>query len=380
MKQKKKTIKPFFFDLSRKDKKLFMKNVEDILQNKNFILGKYTKNFELEFAKKNNSNYAVAVNSGTTALEILISYNTKFLKCKVAVQSNTNFATIASIIRSNGYPVYLDMDPNYLSPTYNNVIEKYKKFKFSGLVWVHIAGIINPDFFRVQKFCKEKNIFLVEDCAHAHGSVYKKVNAGNFGSGGAFSFFPTKVMTTMEGGMITTNNSKIRDYAISMRNQGKGKQNFGCYHIDMGNSWRMLEISAAMGIIQLKNLNRNLKIRKTIEKIYSDKLKNSSIKFSKTQHMSLASNYKFVIYGKSKFHSEKVKKLLAKKNIFCGGGVYELPCHSQPVFKKYRKYANNLTLTENYCEKQICPPIHHGMKKIDAINCINEFIKVYEKI
>ena len=68
-------------------------------------------------------------------------------------------------------------------------------------------------------------------------------------------FFPTKVMTTMEGGMITTNNKKIRDYAISMRNQGKGK-NFGCYHIDMGNSWRMLEISAALGIIQLNNLKK----------------------------------------------------------------------------------------------------------------------------
>jgi perosamine synthetase len=380
MKIKKKEIKPFFFDLSRKDKKLFMKNVEDILQNKNFILGKYTKNFELEFAKKNNSNYAVAVNSGTTALEILISYNTKFLKCKVAVQSNTNFATIASIIRSNGYPVYLDMDPNYLSPTYKNVIEKYKKFKFSGLVWVHIGGIINPDFFRVQKFCKKNNIFLVEDCAHAHGSVYKNVNAGNFGSGGAFSFFPTKVMTTMEGGMITTNNSKIRDYAISMRNQGKGKQNFGCYHIDMGNSWRMLEISAALGIIQLKNLNKNLKIRKNIEKIYSDKLKNSSIKFSKTQHMSLASNYKFVIYGKNENHSQKIKTELKKENIFCGGGVYELACHSQPVFKKYKKFIKDLRNTNIYCKKQICLPIHHGMTKEDAKRCILRFIETYERV
>ena len=64
----------------------------------------------------------------------------------------------------------------------------------------------------------------MEDCAHAHGSSLKNINAGNFGSGGAFSFFPTKVMTTMEGGMITTNNKKIRDYAISMRNQGKGKK------------------------------------------------------------------------------------------------------------------------------------------------------------
>ena len=380
MKIKKKEIKPFFFELTKKDNKKFHGNIKTILNKKNFILGDYTKSFETSFADKNNSKFAIAVNSGTTALEILISFNTKFKKNKIAVQSNTNFATIASIIRSNGYPVYLDMSPKYLCPTYEEVLKKYKKFKFSGLVWVHIGGIISPDFFLVKKFCNRKKIFLVEDCAHAHGSSLKNINAGNFGSGGAFSFFPTKVMTTMEGGMITTNNKKIRDYAISMRNQGKGKKNFGCYHIDMGNSWRMLEISAALGIIQLNNLKKNLNKRLIIEKIYSKELKDKNIYHSSIKHMSSASNYKFIIYGKSQKHSEEIKKRLLKKKIICGGGVYELPCHSQPVFKNYNKFAKDLKNTNMYCNRQICPPLHHGMNSSDAEKCIKEFIKIYESV
>ena len=85
------------------------------------------------------------------------------------------------------------MSPKYLCPTYDEVVKKYKKYKFSGLVWVHIGGIISPDFFSVKKFCNRKKIFLVEDCAHAHGSSLKNINAGNFGSGGAFSFFQQKL-------------------------------------------------------------------------------------------------------------------------------------------------------------------------------------------
>ena len=128
MKIKNKEIKPFFFELTKKDNKKFHSNIKTILNKKNFILGDYTKSFETSFAKKNKSKFAIAVNSGTTALEILISFNTKFKKNKIAVQSNTNFATIASIVRSNGYPVYLDMSLKYLCPTYDINSEKGNKY------------------------------------------------------------------------------------------------------------------------------------------------------------------------------------------------------------------------------------------------------------
>ena len=155
-----KIVSPFYFNLNKIDKKLFYKNLNNILNSGTFILGRYNKEFENEFAKKFGTKFAVAVNSGTSALEILINYFTRQKKTLVAVPTNTNFATVASIIRSNGYPVYLDMDEKYLSPSLEQVKKKHKYTKFKGLVYVHIAGIISPDFEKIAKFCKKKKNFF----------------------------------------------------------------------------------------------------------------------------------------------------------------------------------------------------------------------------
>lgn len=371
-------IKPFNFKLSDSDKIEFYKGINKIINDGSFILGNFTKKFEIEFAKKHKSKYAIALNTGTTALEILINYFTKNQPTYIAVPTNTNFATVASIIRSNGYPVYLDMDSKYLCPSITELKKKYKNVKFNGLVWVHIGGIISPDFNEVSKFCKEKNIFLIEDCAHAHGSKFNNRYAGTFGDGGAFSFYPTKVMTTMEGGMIITNNKKIKNYAISMRNQGKGKENFGCYHVDFGNSWRMLEVSALLGIIQLKQLDKIIKNRNRVVSIYIKKLSNTKIKYSQTDHMNISSQYKFIIFAKSKSHGESIKAKLKDHGIICGGGVYELPCHKQPVFQKYNLYSKNLKIAEKYCSRQICLPLHSDISDRKALYCINKLIDVYQ--
>lgn len=373
----KKNINPFFFDLNIQEKKKLFSDFDNILKSGVLILGNNTENFEKKFAKTINTKYAISLNTGTTALEILINYRTKLKKTLIAVQTNTNFATVASIIRANGSPVYLDMSYKYLSPTYEEVKKKFKFHKFKGLVWVHIGGIISPDFIKIVKFCKKKKIFLIEDCAHAHGSKLNNKFAGSFAQGGAFSFFPTKIMTTMEGGMITTNNLKLRNFAISMRNQGKGLQKFGCFHIDFGNSWRMLEISSALGLIQLKKLSKIIKKRFNVYKIYKKALEETNIKHSNSSHMKQASNYKFVIYGKSVKHTNYVKAELKKNGIICGGGVYERPCHLQPVFKKFNKYTKDLKISEKFCPLQICLPIHSGMSESDARYSIKKLIDVY---
>jgi dTDP-4-amino-4,6-dideoxygalactose transaminase len=373
----KRIINPFFFDLSIVEKKKLFTDFNNIIKSGELILGDYTDSFEKKFAKLIGTKYAISLNSGTTALEILINYRTKLNKTLIAVQTNTNFATTASIIRANGSPVYLDMSYKYLSPTYEEVKKKFKTYRFEGLVWVHIAGIISPDFIKVVSFCKRNRIFLIEDCAHAHGSKLNNKFAGSFAQGGAFSFFPTKIMTTMEGGMITTNDTRLRNFAISMRNQGKGLQKYGCYHIDLGNSWRMLEISSALGLIQLKKLSSIIKKRNNIYKIYKKTLQKTNIKHSDSSHMQQASNYKFIIYGESIQHASDVKAKLKKFGIICGGGVYERPCHLQPVFKKFNKFAKNLKISEKFCPLQICLPIHSNMSESDSYYSISKLIDVY---
>ena len=126
---------------------------------------------------------------------------------KVAVPSNTNFATVAAIIKAGGIPVYMDIDPNSFNCGLNNLKNVHKKYNITAAMFVHIGGIISSDFPEMVEYCQQNNIVFIEDCAHAHGSRLNGINAGNFGSGGAFHF-SYQVMTTMEGGMVVTNNDE----------------------------------------------------------------------------------------------------------------------------------------------------------------------------
>jgi len=207
-------IKPFYLDLTESEIEDIKEKLGEILRNGTLILGKYTEEFEREFADYVGTKYAVALNTCTSALEVLLTIKGAKGK-KIAVPTNTNFATVEAIIKSGGIPVYMDMTSEYFVPSLDILKYTFNKYKdIRGVAWVHIGGVIPPDFFEIVEYCRRRSVFLIEDCAHAHGSQYKGIKAGNFADGGAFSFFPTKVMTTMEGGMITTNSEEV---ALSLR-------------------------------------------------------------------------------------------------------------------------------------------------------------------
>ncbi len=374
---KKYKVTPFYFDLTKIERNNLLNNFSKILKSSKLILGSETLKFEKKFAIEVGTKYAVAVNSGTTALQILLMLNIKKKNTLVAVPTNTNFATVAAILYSGGIPFYLDMDERYFAPKFEDIVKFYKKYKFKGVVWVHIGGIISPDFLKVKNFCNKKKIFLIEDCAHAHGSSIKGINAGSKSSGGAFSFFPTKVMTTMEGGMITTNSKFFFKRAISLRNQGKREGNFGGLHHDLGNSWRISEVAASLGLIQLKKLSKMINKRKKIFNIYSKIFKKENIQFCKIDHMDRCSNYKMIVFAKSIGHKKILKKKLLEKGIICGGEVYEIPCHKQPVFKKLAKKTHTLKKSEYYCSIHFCPPLTSGMSTKEAQYCAETIAKVY---
>jgi len=377
---KKKIIKPFYFDISSKERKKIINIFNKILASGNLILGNYTKKFEQMFANFLKVKYCISVNSGTSALQILLQYFIKGENQKIAVASNTNFASVASILYSGGSPVYLDICKKTFVPCYTKFVSTHQKEKFKGVLWVHIGGIITPDFFKILNYCKKNKIFLLEDCAHSHGSSFMGKQSGSCSSGGAFSFFPTKVMTTMEGGMISTNSKKVYKFALSMRNQGKRGGNYGGLHSDFGNSWRISEIAAYLGIVQLNKLKIMLKKRKLIYEIYANYFKKNNIFFCKTDHMNSASNYKMIVFAKNKIHKINLKKKLSLYGVICGGEVYETPCHKQPVFKRLNKKRLSLPVTEKFCPSHFCPPLTSGMSKEDAIYCAEKICHLYHKI
>ena len=354
------TIKPFCFDLTEAEIAEFQAGAANILRSGTLILGDHTERFEQEFARFIGSRYAVSVNSGSSALEFLLRIKQVAGKV-VLVPTNTNFATVASILRAGGIVQYLDMDPKTFGPTLAMVQAEFSRYSdIAGIVWVHIGGIISPEFSAMVAYCHNRGAFIVEDCAHAHGSQLNGVKAGKLADGAAFSFFPTKVMTTCEGGMITTDREEEAVSARSYRNQGKRGMNYGGLHQDFGNSSRMTEMNALLGSIQLRKLQLILERRAQVAKAIIKELDRAGVRYCSTAHMDAASHYKLIVLLPLNRTLESVKTTLAQEGVILGGGVYELPCHRQPVFEGICA-GESYPGADQWCPNHLCPPLTSGM-------------------
>lgn len=364
---KKQPIKPFYFDITEDEIEFFAEQSKTILKSGILVLGENTLEFEKAFARYVGTKYAIAVNSGSSGLEILLRIK-KAENTTLLVPTNTNFATVAAVLRVGGQVQYLDMDKTTFAPSLQMVQEAIRKGatpKISGVLWVHIGGVISPEFPRIVEYCRQKGLFILEDTAHAHGSQINGVKAGNLGDGAAFSFFPTKVMTTFEGGMITLNDEKEDYIARSLRNQGKRGMNFGGLHTDFGNSTRMTEIHAVLGLIHLAKLPQMLARRQKCYQLITASLREVGLKFVSTDHMDNASQYKLIVHVPSGKTAQEIKTALAEENIFLGGTVYEIPCHLQPIFQGVCD-GQSFPCAEYWCPKHICPPLTSGMTEQEA--------------
>jgi dTDP-4-amino-4,6-dideoxygalactose transaminase len=233
------------------------------------------------------------------------------------------------------------------------------------VLWVHIGGVISPQFREVVAYCRRHGLFMLEDAAHAHGSQLGGVKAGNLADGAAFSFFPTKVMTTCEGGMITTNSDEEAFLARSFRNQGKRGMNYGSLHHDFGNSSRITEINALLGLMQLGKLPQVLQQRHAAYRIITKALDEAGLAYVSTRHMDAASQYKLIVPLPAGHRVEEVKTTLARDGVLLGGAVYDLPCHRQPVFQGICA-GETYPGADRWCPNHICPPLTTAMTAQEA--------------
>jgi len=367
-------IYPSKYYFSEKAKRFVLQKFKEILDSGSFLTdGKYCREFEEKFAKYIGVKYALAVNSGTSALEAI--FNSLDLKNReVIVTTNTFAATVYAIIRSGAVPVFADILPDMtIDP--DDVRKRITK-NTAAVVTVHIGGLVSPAIEKLVKLCKEKNILLIEDAAHAYGSAYKDKRAGTFGIAGAFSFFATKVITTGEGGMVVTNKKEIAEKIKIMRDQGKieGKN----YHRQMGWNWRMTEIEALMGLAQIKEFNKIIKKRQDIASFYDRELKGvKNIKilfFSKEVRHNF---YKYFVFLDNSLNpAEIIKTMKEKYSIPLQMGTYEIPCHQQPIFKEYNR--GSLPMAEKLCTTHICLPIYYELTLKQAkyiTSCFKKEIK-----
>jgi perosamine synthetase len=228
-----------------------LKDIEVTLKSGRLTDGPNVREFERKFAEYNNIKHAVCVNSGTASLEVALRYfNIK--NKEVIVPTNTFVSTPNSVIFAGGKPIFADMRSDTLCIDPDEVKKKLSA-KTAGLIVVHIAGLVCPQMNELQQFCKENNLFLLEDAAHAHGAMLDGQMAGTFGDAGCFSFYPTKVMTSCEGGMVITNNSNLAEEARCRRTCGQNQQK---QMVVLGHNWRLSEVGAIIGRYQLENLER----------------------------------------------------------------------------------------------------------------------------
>src|SRR5581483_6146595 len=244
--------------------------VDEALRTGSLTLGPRTKEFEAAFAERHGAAHAIAVSSGTTALEIAL----RILGVEgreVVVPANTFFASAAAVMHAGGVPRFADVDTATLCLSAETATSAITDAT-AGVMLVHIGGLVSPETEEIRALCDARGLFLLEDAAHAHGAALGGRSAGTFGEAAAFSFYPTKVITSGEGGMILTDDDRIDAEARIYRDQGKAGF-FGGEHVRLGAAWRMSELHGAVGLVHLRRLDEFVARRQAIARRYDEGLR-----------------------------------------------------------------------------------------------------------
>jgi dTDP-4-amino-4,6-dideoxygalactose transaminase len=192
--------------------------------------------------------------------------------------------------------------------------------------------------------------------------------AGSFGTASAMSFYPTKVITSGEGGIIFTDNPEMHKRALVFRDQGKAGF-LGNVHTELGYNWRMSEIHAAIGLSQFDRLEQFIGDRRAAAKVYDGKIGGiSGMKRCEIPDNSTSNYYKYIAFLDTSIDRKTFKtKLKEKHSVSLSGEVYELPLHLQPIFKKIYGYKEgDFPIAEDLCKRHVCLPVYPGMTSEDA--------------
>lgn len=365
-----KSIPSFKYYFPPKTVQWILEETRELFESNDFITqGKHAEEFEEKFARYIGCKHAVTVASGTAALEIAFRA-IGIQGYDVIVPTNTFAATAYAVIHAGGRPVFADIvaDMNISIADVKKILTPRTKV----IVPVHIGGLVSQSLYELMELAEQCGAHVVEDAAHAHGSMLNGRKAGTFGYANAFSFFSTKVMTTGEGGMMTTDGDEIAEKAKLLRDQGKIRGNLvGA----MGYNWRMTEIQAIIGLAQLRLLEEIIEKRNQIAKLYDELLKD----IPKLQPLEIPKNvrhnfYKYLVFPQKGRNPQVIAKCLKEKhNVRLGGYVYEVPLHRQPVFKEYGD-VNGYPVADDLCTRHIALPIYPQMTE-DETQYVVESLK-----
>lgn len=368
---------PFFIPLITNEDKEIIKKV---LNSTLLTLGPELEKFEKKFAKFTDAKYAIGVSNATAALQLAL----KTLKInkddEVLIPDLTFIATASSVLNNGGIPVLVDVEKDSLNISVESIKKKITS-KTKAIIVVHFAGRA-CNMKEIMKIAKLNNLRVIEDCAHAIGTRFCNKHVGTFGDIGCFSFYPTKNITTIEGGMVITNSKKNFDNVKSLRNHSMTKSLSQRYSsgnpwdydiIEPGYNFRLDEIRSALGSSQLQRIKKLNQLRRNACKYYNQHLQ--KVKGIKTP--SISSNdscHLYVIRITSEYgitRNQLYKKLLKNK---IRTTVHYKPLHKFSIFKKYKNskdLANSSQIYEEILSLPLYPQI--SQKQQDkVIKCISD--------
>jgi perosamine synthetase len=325
--------------------------VMNVLNSGMLASGPRTEEFEKKFAEYVGVKHAMATTSGTTALHLGLLALGVTKGDEVILPDFSFIATANVALFCDAIPVFCDVDPR----TFNldpQKIEKCITKKTKAIMPVHLYGQA-ADMKPIQEIAQKHDIHVIGDACQAHGAAYDGHMVGSFGDLECFSFYPTKNMTTGEGGMVTTNNSELADLVISLRNHGREKTKWGYEHGRLGYNYRITDIGAAIGLEQLKKLPKNIQIRQKNAAYFDNHLNNVEIPYvlPKATH----AYHQYTV--KSKNRDTLIQNL--KKNEIGFGIYYPQPLQSYKHLKKYGH--EDLKTSELLCNEVVSLPVHPAL-------------------
>ena len=275
-------------------------------------------------------------------------------------------ATANSVLQTGATPVLADIDEETLNISAESIIKNISR-KTKAIIPVHLAG--TPcDMQKIMRIARSNSLKVIEDCAHGIGTSYNKKHVGNFGNAGCFSFYPTKNLTTIEGGMVITNDKKIADFIQLARNHGMSRSLMSRYSAgkpweydikDIGYNYRLDDIRSALGISQLQKLTILNKKRLIAFSYYNKGLKNIPgliIPNEKNFKNNSCHLYIIRITSDAKISRDKLFYSLQKKGI--GSSVHYKPLHEFTLFRKKGVSRNSLSISKRIYKEILSLPMY----------------------
>lgn len=334
--------------------------------------GKYIKRFEEDFARICQTKYAVSCTSGTAALHIALAALGIGKGDEVIIPTFTMIATPNAVAYLQANPVLVDAEPF----TWNIDPEKIERkitTRTKAIIVVHTYGHPAP-MDKILRIARRHNLAVVEDAAEAHGAVYKGKKVGSIGDIGCFSFYANKIVTTGEGGMVTTNSKRLAKIAFALKNHAFSEgRHF--WHKYLGYNYRLTNLQAAIGLAQLERFDDLLSKRISNAKYYNSLLrdvKGIRLPPQKKEVRNVYWMYSILIEDSFGLTRDRLRSYLAQKGIETR--TFFIPIHLQPVyFNIFKK--ESFPISEQLCQRGMYLPSSSNlkMKEIEYIvKCLKD--------